>query len=132
MRFPLGRLILLASVSIGAGCGPFFARGRSDQNVITEDQIHDNRFQNAYQAVESLHSNWLNLRPNTILGAQDSVWVYYDNIKVGFPRELLTIESQRINYIRYYDAVSATTRWGVGHSQGVIFVSSRPPDETSN
>ncbi len=131
MRFAI-RLAVLALAGLTAACGPFFARGRADRNLITEEQIQDNHFKTAYEAVAALHSNWLVMRPNTLTSQQDSVVIYFDNVKLGFPRELRDIETARINYIRYFDAVQATTRWGVGHSQGVIFVSSRPPDSFDN
>ncbi len=132
MRFPTMRLLVLALAGLIAACGPFFARGRADHNLITEEQIKDNHFRTAFDAVQALHSNWLNMRPNTLIGKQDSVLVYFDNVKLGYPRELRDIEVGRVTYIRYFDPVQATTRWGVGHSQGVIYVSSHPQDEGSN
>lgn len=132
MRFPMVGVVILALAGLTAACGPFFARGRADRNLITDEQMRENHFQTALQAVEALHANWLNLRPNTLIARQDSVLVYYDNVKLGYPSELNDIEVGRISYIRYFDAVQATTRWGVGHSQGVIYVSSRPADAADN
>ncbi len=133
MRAQIGRLAALLLVVASTSCGVFIARPRVDQDLITREQIDQNRFLSAYEAVQALHSNWLISRPKTFgassgpAGQQPTVAVYLDENRLpnGID-ELKDIESQRIQYIRYYDPVTATQKWGVGHTEGAIQVSTQP------
>ncbi|MGH7463012.1 MAG: hypothetical protein ACREMA_18555 [Longimicrobiales bacterium] len=55
--------------------------------------------------------------------------VYIDDTRLGGVETLRSISTASISYIRYYDGVTATGRWGIDHGQGVIFVSTRPQSE---
>ena len=103
-------------------------RARTDLEVITREQLLEHNFQTAYEAVQALHSNWLNVRPNTLGpgGPQADVQIYHDQVRLGGPTELRNIDVRTIDHIQHYDAVAATTRWGIGHSQGAIQVLSVP------
>jgi len=122
-----GAVIVSAlAVAIGYGCAPATTwRQRPDFNVISREDLQSTHYQNAYDAVEALHSNWLLMRPNSFL-AQGQVLVYMDNVRLGDISELRNIPVLPIEYMRYFDSVEATTRWGVGHTQGVIYISTHP------
>ena len=115
------------AVAFGYACAPGVTtwRPRANFNVISREDLLATHFRNAYEAVEALHSNWLLLRPNSFL-AQGQVLVYMDNVRLGGISELRTISLMPIEYMEYFDAVQATTRWGVGHTQGVIYISTHP------
>jgi len=98
----------------------------SDRNLITREQIADSRFQTAYEAVESLHSNWLQPRGTDSFQKPSEVKVYLDNTMLGGTTSLREITTRTVSWIRFYDGVAAQGRWGVGHSAGVIFVSTHP------
>jgi hypothetical protein len=94
--------------------------------VITREQIQRHNFRNAYDAVVALHPNWLVTRGVDSLRNPSQVLVYADNSRMGGINELRFITSPEIAYIRYYSGTEASTRWGLNHGGGVIFVSSQP------
>jgi hypothetical protein len=94
---------------------------RVDRNVITQAQIREGGFRNAYEAVEALKAPWLRIRPDG-LNQQREVLAYLDDIRLGGIQTLKQVLSSEIVLIRYYDSQTAIMRWGVDHSQGVIMV----------
>jgi hypothetical protein len=120
------KLVLFASLSFAISCASHGApeTGRAqDHDLITIAQIRERRFLTAYDAVEALHGNWLITRGADSFRTPSEVVVYEDGTKLGGIAVLKDIVPASIEYIRHFDGVSATARWGVGHSQGVIFVS---------
>jgi hypothetical protein len=121
-----GRLVVLSVVAVTISCAP---RGSPETNrapdhdVITIEQIRERRFQTAYDAVEALHGNWLLTRGTDSFRTPSEVVVYEDGTKLGGIAVLKDIVPGQVEYIRHFDGIAATARWGVGHSQGVIFVS---------
>jgi hypothetical protein len=99
---------------------------RTNRGVITQQQMVENHFLTAYDAVESLRSNWLQTRGTDSFSAPSEVRVYLDNTFLGGITTLRDITASTVSYIRYYDGISATGRWGLGHGAGVIFVSQHP------
>ncbi len=127
MRFIHAATIVLLTGAIPA-CAPAIQQGRADREVITQAQMAQHNFHTAREAVDALHANWLNVRPNTLGpgGPQPDVVVYQDEVRLGGPSQLGLINIRTIDHIQHYDAVAATSRWGVGHSQGVIQVLTVP------
>ena len=116
-------LLVSACASSGGG-GP-----RLDRNLLTRDQILDTNRQNVYEVVESLRSNWLRTRGPTSLTSRDAqVLVYIDDNRLGGVETLRTINTTVVQYIRWFDGITATGRWGLDHGAGVIYVSTRPLD----
>jgi hypothetical protein len=127
MHYLVGRLafsIALCSACAGSS-SPRAGQPRVERDLITQEQLREYRFTNAYEAVEALRSNWLLTRGTDSFSNPSQVQVYYDNARLGGIEQLRAIEINAIMYIRYYDGVEATGRWGLDHGQGVIFVSSR-------
>jgi hypothetical protein len=93
-----------------------------DRNVITEQQIRAGYYSSAYEAVEALRANWLHARRPE----PTPVWVYVNANRAGGVEALRTILPRSVVCIRFYDGLTATARWGAGHGQGVIFVSTLP------
>ena len=92
--------------------------------MITLDQIREHRFTNAYEAVAALRSNWLQTRGADSFATPTTVQVYFDGTRLGGIDTLRSIGTAGIVYIRYYDGITASGRWGLDHGQGVILVSS--------
>ncbi len=130
MRASIGRVAALLLVAVSAACGPTIARSRTEADIITREQIEQQRFRNALEAVQALHSNWLNTKPKVLASAsttgQPGVAVYVDETRMSGVSDLSEIEAQRIQYIRYYTPIEATQRWGIGHTEGAIQVSTQP------
>ncbi|MDB4876818.1 MAG: hypothetical protein JWM41_3264 [Gemmatimonadetes bacterium] len=99
---------------------------RVDHLVITHDQMVESRFNTVYDAVEALHGNWLQTRGADSFSSPSQVRVYLDNSLLGGITTLRDIASNSVTYVQYFDGVSATGRWGLGHGAGVIYVSSHP------
>jgi hypothetical protein len=85
--------------------------------------MDERNFHTAYEAVEALHSNWLSPRGTDSFTNPSEVQVIYDNAHMGGVQALRNISTMSISFIRWYDGLEATQRWGVGHNSGVIFVS---------
>jgi hypothetical protein len=120
--FPVVLLIIL----LFAGCaGPAATTSQTDRSLITREQITEHHFNTALQAVQTLRSNWL--RPRVPAGQQGGgeVRVYIDNQPAGGVDVLRSVRASDIDFIRYYDALEATARWGRDHGEGVIYVITR-------
>ncbi|HET9982033.1 MAG TPA: hypothetical protein VFQ38_00530 [Longimicrobiales bacterium] len=128
MRLRSGRLLAVLLVVGGLACaGSRSHRAHPDMSLITREQIEAKDFHTAFDVVAALHSNWLSARgPDTLLGRPSEVLVYLDDTRLGGVETLRTIEIGLIVYIRHFDGKAATARWGVGHGQGVILVSTHP------
>lgn len=86
---------------------------------ITEAELTGTEISNAYEAVRLLRPRWL--RPRMPTGAGHGLpLVYAHNMPSGSIYELRLFPIAGIREIRYVNARDATTRWGMGHSNGVI------------
>ena len=86
----------------------------------------EHRFNNALEAVEALRSNWLQVKGTDSFSSPSQIWVYMDDTKLGGVESLRAIGVAPIVFIRHFDGVTATARWGLDHGQGVIFISTHP------
>jgi|SRR5687768_5754666 len=119
------QLLLSILLLTGACASSQSATGqRVDRNVIMQDQIRQNGYRTAYDAVEALRPSWLVTRPDG-LTVQREVLVYLDNTRLGGVETLRQISAPQILRISWIDAGTAVNRWGVDHSQGVIMVITR-------
>lgn len=131
MRAIYGRLAVIAlcssAVATAGGCSRAATASASmNRNLITRSQI-DQRYATAYDAVEALRPSWFNTRGADSFKNPSVVRVYLDNVSLGDKETLRTIVVAGITYMRWYDGVTATSRWGLNHGAGVIYVSTRPP-----
>ena len=125
MRLRRSSLALVLLLSAACGARTDGGRPSADRNLITRDEILEHQFSNAFQLVEALHSNWLRTRGTDSFASPGQVLVYLDESRLGGIDTLRSIATQTIGYIRYYDGLSASARWGLDHGHGVIFVSTR-------
>ena len=119
-------LVLCSLVALGA-CSSHARTSsgdRPDRNLITANDIRDGHFVNAYDAVEALRPNWLTPRGTDSFAKPSQIEVYYDATHLGTVETLRTIVAANIVYIRWYDGTQAQQRFGIGHSAGVIQISS--------
>jgi len=123
--FPLRPILPLLIVL--AGCAGNHAVGvggpRVDQSKLSHVEIL--HYQTAMQAVQTMRSQWLRARsPGDLISGAGNVRVYRDGFDVGGVEALKTMSTVEIDYIRFYNGIQASWRWGLGHQDGVIFVSS--------
>lgn len=128
MRLRVLDVALVLLIGVSSACAGGRTAGGSvapDPRTITRGQIEEHHFRNAYDAVRTLHPNWLHSRGTDSAIAPSRVLVYQDNSRLGGIDELRGLEANGIAYIRYYNGTEASTRWGLDHGAGVIFVASR-------
>jgi hypothetical protein len=124
MRAHLALLLVLLSACTSGRAAT--TTTKIDRNLITQQQIAEHKFQTAFEAVEALHSNWLQEKGVDSANQPTKVQVYLDNTRLGGTETLRTVNVVGVTYIRYYDGVAASARWGLDHGQGVIYVSTHP------
>lgn len=120
------RILLFALLLIVAACTSGGGGGRMprrDVNRITEEEVQQAYWTNAFEIIQNLRPTWLRRRAG--LGAQNVVQVYLDETQMGGPNALRQVEKQLIREIRYIDPNTATNRWGIGHSAGAVQVITR-------
>ena len=110
-------LVLFLTACATAGRGD---SNRTSRDLITTEQL--DRFTNAYQAIEALHPTWLRPRGRNSITNPSQVRVYRDGMSIGGVDVLRSMPTVDIGGIRFYDAASATQRWGTGHAAGVIAI----------
>jgi hypothetical protein len=131
-RSALRYAVVVLVLVLTAGCAasrPGAGQEKPEQALLTREQIDDPRFSTAYDAVRALRNNWLNARGNASFRFKVEVQVYLDGVHLGGVQALQSISTPAIQYIRYINGTDATTRWGIGHGRGVIFIGTGSPPE---
>ena len=136
-------IVVVLALSMVAGCGgqsgtssgasePRPVRGSA--NLISEQEIAQGAYQTALEIVQSLRPQMMRNRATTTSASRSTtgytdgaaatagVVVYMDDTRLGEVATLSSIPAQGVREIRYIGASDATTRWGTGHSSGVIQV----------
>ena len=120
-------LLLLALLAIAAACSANASGARATRSdTITVDDLRAANAVNVFDAVRTIRPNWLRARSPNSLQNQGQVQVYFDDTRIGGVDALRSIPTQGIAYIRWFDPISASSRWGLDHEQGAIVVSTRP------
>lgn len=96
---------------------------QTDFGVLTSAEL--DKFHDAYTAVRTLRPAWLRTRAAGSFQGQGQVLVYRDGMQFGGVDRLSSINTVEIESLRYYDGIAATQRWGLGHENGVIYVTSK-------
>ena len=103
----------------------------ADRSVLTKAEVMDARFNSAWDAIEALRGNWLHDRGVSSFRLQTEILVYLDGVRYGNVSSLRNIPVTNVESIRYFNGMDASTRWGLDHGKGVIYVTSpagRPPN----
>jgi predicted small secreted protein len=127
---PYAVVVLVGSLTTGCSASlPGAGQERPDRQWIMREQIAEPRFSSAYDVVRALRSNWLSARGAASIRSRVEVQVYLDGVQLGGADMLKSISTPTIQYMRYISGTDATTRWGIGHGRGVIFIGTgAPPD----
>jgi len=126
MRSALNRSVsLLALVSALSACA---ARSPSRvtpvrRDVLTQTDLVDKGFTTALDAIQALRSNWLETHGTNSLYTPTTIKVYLDDTQLGGIDQLSSVMISSVVYIRHYDGVAATARWGLDHGEGAIYIS---------
>jgi hypothetical protein len=112
---------LLVIAGACAGTTPGTEAPTRDRNRISLEEIDASDRLNAYELIRALRPAWLRARD---AGAPLTVYMNGGRVGAG-PPTLRSISRSTIEEIRYYDSRAATTRFGAGHSGGVVDVRTR-------
>lgn len=126
MVFIRAVLVLAAIASIA--CAPATSTGGlRNANLLTRAEIVDSQAANAYEVINRLRGTWLKSRGRTSILAEESYYplVYLDGQRYGEIEILRTVPAEHIKEIRFIGVADATTRFGTGHTAGVIEVITR-------
>jgi hypothetical protein len=121
-RTPLLLLLLLAlSTACGGAAATRQEAGRTDR--ITQADIGETAYPNLYELILARRASWLRPRgQDSLAGNSSRVQVYRDDVHLGGVEVLRTIHPMEIEYVRYFDPVQASSRWGFDHGSGAIYV----------
>lgn len=130
LQHAVGALLLLHLAAGARAAEAQKAERTRKSDLITAEEIAKSGANNAYDAVRLLRPAWL--RTRGIASAQpDSpeghagIQVYVDGIRVGETNELENVLAERVQEMRLVSANDATTKYGTGHTQGVIEVTTK-------
>ena len=103
---------------------PAAKRVRVDQQLITRDVILAAQYTNMYDVVLALRSTWLRVRPaESFQGQSPRIQVYLDNQRLsGGADELKQMSPTNIESVRYFDPITASSRWGMDHGAGALYL----------
>jgi hypothetical protein len=120
-------VLMLALGACASGGKSATPAPRLRPDLITAEELRVGQWRNAYEAVSSLRARWLQSRgTDTFIGKPGEVQVHLDDIRVGGVNALREIQVIDIAYMQFFDPASASARWGLDHSHGAIYVSTRP------
>jgi len=120
LQFALVSVAILVS---GSACGGQSQPGGAqpyDRERLTPEEFNQRAFLSAYEAVESLRPIWLTRR-----GPDGAVQVYVDENHMGGVELLRTVRLINVALIRHMDGIQASARYGLGHDQGAILITTR-------
>jgi hypothetical protein len=115
-------LVMGACATAGSGGSDLGA-----PDLLIQEQIRGSGYSTVYDVISSLRPNWLRTRGVDSFAAPSQIQVYVDNTRFGNINTLTQISPVSVYYIQWYDGISASARWGLGHGSGVIYISTTPP-----
>ena len=122
-------LLLIVALLVGCATGGE-SRDSGPRNMIGPGEIEASTASSVYELVTSERPEWLRRRRMRTLGeaaGEETLLVYMDNARMGPPASMRQIPIGSIRYVRYLSPREATQRWGAGHMQGAIFISTSDP-----
>lgn len=107
-----------------AACAGSASQSRGSSDILTREEISASGATTAYEAVVQLRPAFLRARGARSMRDPTPLTpvVYVNDMRHGGIDVLMSIRVEEIDEIRYIGAADATTRWGTGHSGGVIQV----------
>ncbi|HEV2734568.1 MAG TPA: hypothetical protein VGV85_06995 [Longimicrobiaceae bacterium] len=115
---------------------------RGEQEIISQEEIEAASASDLYELVQRLHPEWLRERgvqshsqtgkvsgggaaPTVVTPGLPTILVYQDNARLGGVEALRVIPVADAGTVQFLNAAQATYRFGIGHSNGVILVTTR-------
>ena len=119
-----GRTVLLLLLAVASCTATGNTPGeRRGSGTITRAELDGSSFTSAHNAVEQLRPAWLRRRAAPSLrDSEPFPVVYVDGLRRGLIDELRAVATADVVTIRYMSPSDATTLFGIGHTSGVILV----------
>ncbi len=123
-------LLAIAASPVLVSCAGAATQGRperSNSNLLTQQQLAATNSENVYGAIAKLRPEWLSSRgPNSVRDPTPSaVSVFMNGNLLGKAEYLRELRLLDVTEVRYWDAGSASARFGMGHPRGVIEITRR-------
>ncbi|MGQ0712714.1 MAG: hypothetical protein ACT4PJ_03160 [Gemmatimonadaceae bacterium] len=119
---------LALAMLVAAGCASSSSGRRTaarDAKMLTAEEIRQSSGSNMYEVIRSYRPEWLIKRGQTSINLEGDIVVYVDNVALGGPESLRSIDVQSVQSARFMSASEAQMRYGVGHMHGAIVVTTR-------
>jgi outer membrane cobalamin receptor len=96
----------------------------ASSDVITRAEIEKIEATTALDVIQRLRPSFLRYRGTSTASNPRGVApvVYFGEDRLGGLNQLSTVNVVHIEEIRFISAIDATTRWGAGHTGGVILI----------
>ncbi len=135
MHYAMGALGAVLALQLAGGVSSAEAQKGRKNNLITQEEIAKSGASNAYDLIKTLRPEWLRARgistgmPDPSGGGVSDpgagIQVYVDGVRVGGLDQLENFGAERIQELRYLSANDATQKYGTGHTQGAIEVTTK-------
>lgn len=117
--------LITLTTTAGAACAGATQQAtseRSSRNQLSREQLASANATNLYDAINKVRPEWLSSRgPTSVTNSTPtSVDVYMNGSMLGRAEALKEIGVLDVSEVRYWDAASASARFGMGHPRGVI------------
>ena len=121
-------IVVLGGAACASGKPPeqFERAGARRSDLISREEIRVRSWTDAYEVVATLRPNWLVERGRDSFGSGTVIQVVMNGVRMGGVASLRRFPAADIEHFQYYDATSATTRWGMGFGKGAIELSTTP------
>ena len=125
MRRSIRTAAMLALTAVTFGCANAAKQGHGDSGpgtTLTSEQLAATNTENLYDAINKLRPSWLSSRgPTSVTNSTPtSVSIFMNGTNLGPVEALKDIRTLDVSQVRYFDAASASARFGMGHPRGVI------------
>jgi hypothetical protein len=115
----------LLALVCATGCASATSQGQSRQgrgNQLTRTELAAANTDNLYDAITKLRPEWLSSRgPTSVSDATPtSVDIFMNGSMLGKADYLRQVGILDVSEVKYWDAGSASARFGMGHPRGVI------------
>ena len=120
-------LAMAAVLSASCAAAPRSGETGSSRNQLSSVQLAAANATNLYEAIVKLRPEWLSSRgPTSVTDATPtSADVFMNGSMLGKADYLKQLNAVDVAVVRYYDAASASARFGMGHPRGVIEISTK-------
>jgi hypothetical protein len=117
----LATVLLLAACASGGGT----TSAGGNRALLSAEELQTEVGRTLEDVIRQRRPQWLRTRGSTSMDGEAESAVYQDGTRMGGPSFLRTINAEAVESVRYLTPGEATTRFGTGHANGAIVVTTR-------